>query len=84
MLDHETIYAYFKLANSVVLIRLASEECDRLDLFVGKQICFCFPGQEVASALLNSVVPVPLFVWIEMKLSRRRQTSRSGNTITGS
>ena len=57
-IGRDVIYAYFTVSGRTARLRLSADECDRLDLFKGRQVRVGFGGQEPTSAL----VPHPTWV----------------------
>ena len=53
-------------------MRVSADECDRLDLFTGKQACAGLPDRTPASALVTAVTAAPPFAWVEMELNAER------------
>ena len=68
-IGREVVYATFAGAGRTVRLRLSADECDRLDLFEGRQIRLGLDGREPASALVTSVAPAPPFVWVEVEFA---------------
>ena len=65
----DVVYAYFTVDGKAVRLRLSSDECDRLDLFAGRQVRVGLPDGEPAGALVTRVVPAPPFAWVEMEFA---------------
>ena len=65
----DMVYAYFTTAGRAVRLRISADECDRLDLFAGRQVRVRLPDEEPAGALVTAVVPAPPFVWVEVELA---------------
>ena len=65
----DVIYAYYTVDGRVARLRVSADECDRLDLFAGRQVPVSLNGREPAGALVTAVVPAPPFVWVEMELA---------------
>jgi hypothetical protein len=68
-IGQDLVYAYFTTEGRTLRLRLSADECDRLDLFEGRQVLVGLGRQESASALVTSVVPVPPFVWVEVEFA---------------
>ncbi|HEY1187726.1 MAG TPA: hypothetical protein VGE74_08715 [Gemmata sp.] len=68
-IGRETVYAYFMEAGRALRLRLSADECERFDLFEGRQIRIRFNGQEPASGLVMAVAHAPPFVWVEVEFS---------------
>lgn len=49
-------------------VQVSAEECDRLDLFTGKQIRVGLPDSPPCGALVTAVSAEPPFAWVEMEL----------------
>ena len=74
----DTMYAYFTVTGRVAQVRVSADECDRLDLFAGRQVRVGLNGQAPAGALVTAVVPAPPFAWVEMELSPAAAVGRAG------
>jgi hypothetical protein len=70
-IDRGVVYAYFTAdpPRGRVLVRVSADDCDRLDLFAGRQVVVALPGQPAAPALLVVARSEPPFVWIEFELT---------------
>jgi hypothetical protein len=68
-INRDVVYVYFTVAGRTARLRLSADECDRLDLFAGRQVRVGLGGQEPVGALVVGVVPAPPFVWVEVELA---------------
>lgn len=68
-IGRDMVYAYFTTVGQSARLRLSADECDRLDLFKGRQVLMGFNDREPASALVTSVVHAPPFVWVEVEFT---------------
>ena len=62
------IYAYFTVGGGTARLRKSADECDRLDLFAGKQVRVSLPNREPTVALVTAVRAEPPFARVEMEL----------------
>ena len=70
------IYAYFTLDGAMARLRMSADECDRLDLFAGKQVRVGLPRREPTGALVTAVRAEPPFAWVEMELNAEPALNR--------
>jgi hypothetical protein len=77
-IGEEVVYAYFTAERRAARLRLSADECDRLDLFAGRQVRLALSGREPASALVVAVVPAPPFAWVEVEFAGDVPVSRAG------
>ena len=61
------VYGYFQGDGRATQLRLSADECDRLDLYPGRQVLVGLPGRDPACVLLTAVVPDPPFAWVELE-----------------
>ena len=72
-----SIYAYFTLDGDMARLRMSADECDRLDLFAGKQVRVGLPRREPTGALVTAVRAEPPFAWVEMELRAEQQLNET-------
>jgi hypothetical protein len=68
-IGRDVVYAYFTADGRAARVRVSADECDRLDLFAGRQVRVGLGGREPAVALVTAVVPAPPFAWVELELA---------------
>ncbi len=68
----DAVYAYFSLHDRTARVRVSADECDRLDLFAGRQVRVGIGGRDPAAALVTAVGPAPPFAWVEFEFAGTR------------
>lgn len=68
-IGRELLYAFVVTEGEAIRLRVSAEECDRLDLFVGKQVPMVVGDGEAAGALVVGVTREPPFVWVAVEFA---------------
>lgn len=74
----DAVYAYFTASGRTGRVRLSADDCDRLDLFAGRQLRLGLGGRAPAAALVTAVGPAPPFAWVEFEFPAAAAPARAG------
>ena len=55
-IGRDVVYAYITVDGHAARLRVSADECDRLDLFAGRQVRVGLNGREPAGTLVTAVV----------------------------
>ena len=67
----ETVFAFLVLDGDAVRLRVSADECDRLDLFAGKQVPLAIEDGGQHPALVVGVTREPPFAWVSVEFPAR-------------
>lgn len=70
-LGRDVVYAYFSVTGRAARVRVSADDCDRHDLFPGRQLRLGIGGREPEAALVTGVGAVPPFAWVEFEFAGR-------------
>ncbi|QEL18396.1 hypothetical protein [Limnoglobus roseus] len=65
----ELLYAFFAVNGRAARLRVSIEECDRMDLFPGRQVRVALPDQDAGIVLVTAVSHAPPFAWVEVEFA---------------
>ena len=67
----ETVFAFLELGRDTIRLRVSADECDRLDLFAGKQVPLAIEDGGQHTALVVGVTREPPFAWVAVEFPVR-------------
>lgn len=73
-LDREMLYAFLLTDREVLRLRVSADECDRLDLFAGKQLRMAIEDGGQYPALVLAVRREPPFAWVAVEFPAVRRS----------
>lgn len=69
----EMLFAFLTMDGETVRLRVSADECDRLDLCVGKQVGMAIEDGGQHPALVTDVQREPPFAWVAVEFPARRR-----------
>jgi len=72
-LGPDVVYAYFTVAGRAARVRVSADDCDRHDLFPGRQLQLGIGGRAPEAALVTGVGAAPPFAWVEFEIAGRAE-----------
>lgn len=74
----DAVYTYFSMSGRTARVRLSADDCDRFDLYAGRQLRVGLGGRDPAAALVTAVGPAPPFAWVEFEFPAAAAKVRAG------
>jgi hypothetical protein len=71
-----TAYACVTTVGRTARLRLSADECDRFDLFAGRQVRLGLDGRASESVLVTTVRRDPPFVWVDVEFTATARRDR--------
>ena len=71
----ETVFAQLTLTEDAVRLRVSADECDRLDLFAGKQVPLAIEDGGQHTAQVVGVRREPPFAWVAVEFPARSRAA---------